>query len=423
VNFGWASRAAQAFYIWAYLVWKPLLPFTLAPVYTDLVSFQPADLPFLVSAVFIIGASIYLSMNWRRWPGILALWISHLVLLIPMLGLTDHPHYPNDRYGYIVGVLWAVLIAAALARLPALPAVQKSAVAAVAIAAIMLGTSSFRQSHIWRNSVTLFETVIARLGEDKYRADIYWRLGLYYAKHGEKQKALREFSEATKIFRGFPQAHNDMASILFEQGKVDEAVSNYEQVLRVFPKDASTHKNLATILQKQGKVPEAAEHFAAAVKADPKDIAARMGLAFTLHQSGRSSEAFEQIFAAVKIAPDSSEAQFYAGNACMNLQKISEAVGHFEAALKLKPDYVEAHQNLGSALASLGKLAEALPHFAEAARLKPGYTEAQFACAMALEQLGKSAEAKKKYRDALNAAQKSGRTDLAMQIQAKLAEP
>lgn len=419
-NFGWVDRASQAFYIWAYFLWKPFLPHDLAPVYIQLISFRPTDWPFLASAVFVVGASLFLFRYRVRLATLFVLWMSHLALLVPMLGLTDHPHYPNDRYGYVVGILWASLMAGGLAKLAGAPRFRFAGATGVALVAAGLGVMSFQQSRIWKDSVTLFETTIARLGENSYRADILWRLGLYHAKQGRKEEALRELAKAVKINRGFPEAHNDMATILFDQGKVEEAMANYEDVLRIHPTHAATHRNYATVLQKQGRMPEAADHFAAAIKSDPRNVEARLGLAFTLQQAGRMQEAFDQIFTAVETSPDSADAQFFAGNACMNLEKVPKAMEHFGRALKLQPSHVDAHQNLGAALATSGKIAEALPHFAEAARLRPEYTEAHFACAMALEQMGKAGEATQKYRDAFNAARKTGRTDLAMQIQAKL---
>jgi hypothetical protein len=33
-----------------------------------------------------------------------------LALMVPLPGLTEPPHYPNDRYSYFVSLLWAVAI-------------------------------------------------------------------------------------------------------------------------------------------------------------------------------------------------------------------------------------------------------------------------------------------------------------------------
>src|SRR5205823_3655595 len=98
----------QAFYIWAHYVWRPLVPGDLAPVYTTLVEFRPMTLPFVASALLVVGVTTVLIWKRREWPVALTLWVAHLVLLAPLIGVTEHPHYPSDRYSYLQGVLWAI---------------------------------------------------------------------------------------------------------------------------------------------------------------------------------------------------------------------------------------------------------------------------------------------------------------------------
>jgi len=109
----------QAFYVWAYYLWKPWAPFHLSPVYTTLVQFNPNHWPFRLSAALVVGITWLLFWKRRQWPWAVALWVSHLALLVPALGLTERPHFTSDRYDYLPGLIWAVIIAAALWRLRA----------------------------------------------------------------------------------------------------------------------------------------------------------------------------------------------------------------------------------------------------------------------------------------------------------------
>ena len=161
----WA-KAMQASYIWAYYLWKPWAPLHLSPVYTNLLSFNPLSAPFLASAGLVAGLTAFLWRKRRQWPWALGLWICHLVLLLPALGLTEHPHYSSDRYSYIPGILWSVLLAAACLRLRDRPRMFASALAAVMVLVAVLGAMSFRQTRIWRDSVSLFEYTLAALGNN-----------------------------------------------------------------------------------------------------------------------------------------------------------------------------------------------------------------------------------------------------------------
>ena len=51
-QFGMLSRIMQAGYVWAFYLWKPWVPFHLSPVYTTLVSFNPASAPFCSASLW-----------------------------------------------------------------------------------------------------------------------------------------------------------------------------------------------------------------------------------------------------------------------------------------------------------------------------------------------------------------------------------
>lgn len=371
-NFTMVDRIAQAFYVWAYYIWKSFVPFNLSPVYTQLVSFNPGDWPFLLSGFGITAATALLLYRWKRWPGLMAAWLAYLALMVPMLGLTEHPHFPNDRYGYLPSIIGSVVIAGALWRIHQQKTQSLFATIACLGVACLLGVASFQQAGMWKNTETLFKTIIARLGTDSYRGDVYWRLGQHYVDQGRTNAALESFDEALRILPKAVRVQNDAASLLLHSGDTNAAIARYEKAMQVSPNDPATRKNFALVRLHQGRFEEAAEHYNAAIKADASDASTRLSLAFVLQRMGKPDEAFEQVFAAVKIDPKSVQAQFYAGNACMNLQKFGQAEDHFKAALKIQPDHADAHQHLGDALKILGKFDEASMHFAEAARLRSG---------------------------------------------------
>lgn len=173
-----ASRVMQSCYIWTYYLWKPWAPVRLAPVYTSLISFNLYAAPFLASAGLVVALTAFLVWQRRRWPCALALWICHLTLLAPAIGLTEHPHYPSDRYSYVQGVLWSVLLAAGLLHLRPRPTLFVTCATVLATLVALTGFLSLRQMRIWHDSVRLFECTLSALGDHPYRADLHWRLGL-----------------------------------------------------------------------------------------------------------------------------------------------------------------------------------------------------------------------------------------------------
>jgi|GEM_PF-415569 len=422
VGLPWLARVSQAFYIWAYYLWRPFWPVNLSPSYTQLISFHPMDWPFLLSAAAIFGGTILFFLKRNRWPLLFALWICHLALLVPMLGLTEHPHYSNDRYNYIASLLWSGLIAFALIKIWSQSRWRIIAVTACVAFAGIFALMSFEQTGIWKNSAVLFRSIIARLGDDPYRSNLYWRLGNYFSSQNRTAEAVFNYSEALKIRPGFIEVRNNLAAIYLGQGKFDEAAAQYSAILKNDPKSSLAHYNLGTILDQQGKTDEAILHYHAAVESNPKNAEAHNNLGIALSKIGKMDEALDHVLTAARLDPNSPPANFSAGTALMQNGKLPEAIEHLSAAVRLKPDFVQAHYNFGNALAMAGRLPEALPHFAEVVRLQPKVTEGYMPLGMALAQLGKTDEAVKTYRQGLALAEADGKKELAAQIQSRLQE-
>lgn len=247
-EFGLLSRIMQAMYIWAYYAWRPWYPVNLAPVYSTFVNFNPLSLPFIASAAGTVGVTAALIALRRRWPLALALVICHLALLVPVLGLTYRPHYHVDRYSMIVSICWSVLLAWWLARSKIKTPIRSVVLVVSIVSVAALSVLSFRQTRVWNNSITLFKHMIKNLGDDPYRQDIYWRLGLFYTKQHKIPQAVEQFQMTLQINQNHPLAHLYLAQISARQGKINEAVIHYNKVLTLNRNNLVAMNNLAWLL-------------------------------------------------------------------------------------------------------------------------------------------------------------------------------
>ncbi len=112
---GVATRIARACYsTWFYLV-KSAIPrdiMALYPLPQQLDRYAP---PFAASVLMTLAVSAGLFALRRRWPGLLAAWLSYLVLLAPSSGLVRiGPQLAADRYSYLSMVGLVVPAAAGL---------------------------------------------------------------------------------------------------------------------------------------------------------------------------------------------------------------------------------------------------------------------------------------------------------------------
>ena len=339
-DFGALHRLMQAFYIWAYYVWRPFLPFNLSPVYTTLVSFEPISPLFLASAGLVCAVSLWLFYKRRHLPALLAMWICYLVLLVPVLGLTEHPHYPSDRYGLVVGILWSLLAAVGLAKCTNPPLQRRAATLAAGLATAVCAGLTVAQIGIWKDSGTLFTHMIRQLGSDPYRADIYWRLGIAQLSGGQREEAIKSFHAVLEIDPHAIVAHYNLANLAYAAGKHDEARVHYAEILRTDKQNPEIHRRYAECCFQTARWDEARDHYLAALKTKPDDADLHTSLGIVLAVLGDPVAAEE----------------------------------HFAQALRIQPDLVSANHNLGLALKQQGKTNEAQVYFDKVERLKRGDT-------------------------------------------------
>jgi tetratricopeptide (TPR) repeat protein len=358
--------------------------------------------------------------------------------LLPALGFVDvfpfRYSYVADHFQYLAGVGVIVLIATAGARLCARTG-QPGKIIATAGAPILilaLGTLTWKQACVYRDSESLWQDTIAKnpnawvahdnLGsalmqsgkldeaihhyEQALRlkpdyAEAHYALGIALMLAGRVPEAIAYYEQALRLDPDYAEAHNNLGVVLKDRGKVPEAIMHYEQALRLNPDYAEAHNNLGVVLEDQGKVPEAITHYEQALRIKPDYADAHYNLGTALARVGRLQDAVEHYEQAVRIKPDKAEAHNNLGNALRDVGRVQDAVGHFEQALQIKPDYAEAHYNLALAFRQVGKLDEAIHHYEQALRLKPDYAEAHNNLGNVLLQAGKREEAIGHYEQAL----------------------
>ncbi len=337
-EFGLLARMMQAFYVWAYYVWRPWWPVNLSPIYTTLIWNKPLDVPFVLSLLGVAGLSLFLFIRRKRYPLLLAIWLCHLGLLVPMLGLTERPHYTHDRYSIIVSLCWAVTITIGLLKWKMDTFARQAALVVVTGLIGVLGFMSFNQTHIWRDNIVFFQDMISKLGNNEYRTIASLQLGNSYLAVGDAEKAIDAYKAALGMDPKFVKAHYNLANTFVTLGRFNEAIAEYETTLKL----------------------------------DPKHLGALNNYSLALIQQNRFAEAIPQLQEALKLDANNSDTHLNLGTALAKTGKLNEAASELSRALQLDAGNAEAHQQLGELLMKQGKTDEARGHLQEAARLQAG---------------------------------------------------
>jgi hypothetical protein len=198
-------RMVHGVYAWAYIYSHQFWPFDLTPVHypwTDL-GFHWIYWPVLLCLIGLVSIAW-----WKKSFTTLAILAISMGLAAPMLGLTEDPATPVDRFSYLPNAFFSLLLAWGASRCwyrrPTLRAswmVMGSGLACCA----MLGLQSHHQLRIWKNSPALF----ARLEtspETKARPDIQEHIQHLEATEaaqlllgGHLTKALEIYDELTQF--------------------------------------------------------------------------------------------------------------------------------------------------------------------------------------------------------------------------------
>jgi protein O-mannosyl-transferase len=388
---GLSPRVMRAFYLWAYYGWKPLAPVGLAPVYTTLVWFEPWAWRFVLSAMAVVGITAVLIWQRRRMPRLLALWACHLLLLVPMLGLTEQPHYPNDRYSYLEGLVWAVGIGGLVAWV----GVRRVWIPLTLILAAF-ATLSVVQIGIWRDSEILFRHLLQHVGENRYRADIAMRLAEVLRTRGRLAEAEPWYRESLRIEPDGKRAaipHLGLGRIAVSAGRRPEAAEHYREAMRLQPDFAPAYLAFGELVLEAGQAVDAVTLLKGAVALDPSSAAAHQLLGVALLQTGQTAAAVDELQTAIRLEPGSAQARCNLAAALTAANRPAEAAEESRIAVRLNPRLPDAYANLGDALQASGNLPEAITALREAVRLKPDLANAQNGLGAALAMSGRPAEA------------------------------
>ena len=332
--------------------------------------------------LFPLGVTALLAGCWsirRRTRAPLAALLFFAGTLFPVLGFfnlyTFRYSLVANHYQYLASLGPFTLAAAGAAWLFARwPLWPRRAGYAVCLAALaVLAGMTWRQSHMYADSETLYAQTIAE-NPDCWLA--HNNLGLALAGRGEDDEALQHYRKALEINPDYVEAHVNLAVALTGRGRDDEVLQHYRKALRIKPGFAKAHNNLGVILAGRGEVDEAIRHYEKALEIEPDYVEAHSNLSNALAARGQVDLAIAHYQKALETCPNFAGAHYNLAILLAGRGQVDLAITHYQKALEAKPDYAEAHCNLGSALLSCGELDSAIAHCKKALEIKPDFAEA-----------------------------------------------
>jgi len=327
-----------------------------------------------------------------------------IVALLPVLGFFNiyffRFSFVADHFQYLGGIAPIVLVVGAGTAVSQRAGPRGSHLATLIAGAVLvvLGVSTWGQSHIYYNPETLWHDTLVQ-NPNAWLA--HNNLGVILGQAGRFEDAISHYEQALRIKPDYAQAHYNLGVALFHLGRTQEAVGHWERALQIEPDYAKAHDYLGNALAQAGRFEDAISHYEQALRIKPDYAQAHYNLGLALLHLGRTPEAVEHWEQALRIEPDYAEVHNDLGAELAQAGKIDEAIWHYEQALRARPDFANAHNNLGNALARAGRLDEAIEQYEQALRIKPDLAESHYNLGVALEHVGRVGEAIEHYEQAL----------------------
>ncbi|HVW20088.1 MAG TPA: tetratricopeptide repeat protein, partial [Opitutaceae bacterium] len=232
----------------------------------------------------------------RRAP--LAAWLFFVGSLFPALGFFNvYPFvfsYVADHFQYLAS-LGIIALAAGGGAAVLRNAAPGISLATAAVVGCILGTLTWRQSHSYLDSETLYRATIAR-NPDAWLAQ--FNLGDAMVREGRLDEAIGHYREAVRARPEYVEARNNLGGVLARLGRLPEAIAQFEAALRLWPGDPKLHYNLGNALADAGRLQEAEAEYQAALRLKSDYAGAHYHLALVLRALGQDEAARIQLQAA-----------------------------------------------------------------------------------------------------------------------------
>jgi protein O-mannosyl-transferase len=301
-GFGAPERLAQGAFVWCWYLVKSLAPTDLVIVNTVLVKFRWYDPYFVASFAVIAIISILLIHQRRRVPGLLALWIGFLAVLIPAQGWTEHPHYPSDRYSIIAAVILSVGFGVFLCRRACVHRHRVPLLGVAAMLVMLCGFATREQLPIWRNNVTVFAHILSSLDDQPYYS--YYRFAVPDADMPQV-RALEIARLESLVAAGTANAVHLrwLGSYRFDERNSDLAIDLLQRSVAMNARDPETFNMLGFVYSTRKQWQQAQAALKTALALDDKHVLAHHNLGMVLQRLGQTAQANEHLRRARELGP------------------------------------------------------------------------------------------------------------------------
>jgi protein O-mannosyl-transferase len=342
-NFTWLDRTAIASYGFIQYLVKLCYPYQLSAFYpypAKTATFFPY--PIYGYIILVIIALFILWSFFRQHKVVLfgALFfmanISMVIQLLPVGGAMM-----ADRYVYIpsIGFFFIIGYFCHMAGQKN-TLLRNCTVVLLVLYGAILGNKTYRQIHVWRDSLTLWNNAIKNYPENNDRA--FLKLGVISYHQGKYPEALKYYKQVLNMNlqdkRVYSQAYVNMGMAKWAMKDREGAMEDYNTSLSCFPSYEGYHDR-ALLKNESGDIKGALADLDEALLINPLGKDAYIDRGIIHLQRGNYPEAMQNFDRVLQIAPRYSKAYLHRGQVKQAMKDIQGAMGEYDMAISITPSY------------------------------------------------------------------------------------
>jgi lipoprotein NlpI len=336
------ERLLVAFHSIGFYLYKMIWPKDLVPLYpfpSDISIFKPE---YAGTIIFFIIVTTFCIYSWKSQKIWFAVWAYYVVTLLPVLGIIQTgPQAAADRYTYMPSLGPFLLVGLSMTFIYRKVSSSNYSFEPVKI---LLGAFSvflicylsfltFQQIKIWKNSLSLWRTEIAKFPE----AFIAYRgIGSAYESMGDHKQALRNFNKALELNPADSRSYLERGKVRELLGGYSGAREDFEKAIEINPVFEQAYYNLGVIYDYYlGNPQRALEHYSTAIQLSPEYALAYNNRGVIYATMKDYHLALKDFNAAIQINNKDSVAFYNRGFVYLMLSSQSDAQRDFQIAARL----------------------------------------------------------------------------------------
>lgn len=365
-----AAMRGYLFFIYKMILPTDLIPYFIYPDNVNILSFEYLGIFALFSAITVL--SIFLL---KRDKVYFSAWLYYGITLLPVIGIL-RIQGNFTRFTYLPSLGPFLLVGLAVGSLYNMTERKylRAVIAAVLLLLALFADKTIRQTHIWKDTITLWSYQIEHLPD---RVPIaYTNRGIAYDRAGKVQLALADYSRSIKIDPEYVKAYNNRGVAYASLKRYEEAINDYNKAIELDPVLAQAYNNRGVAFGMLGDFKKAIQDCSKAIEINSgmPDSYFNRGLAYESEK--RYEEAIKDYSMTIKLNPGHAKAYNNRGNVYVKLEQYEPAIKDFSIAIAGAPKQADSYFNRGNAYMKIKDYRSAIKDYTSVIEINPLVTQA-----------------------------------------------